>query len=110
MNFEEVKKLHELICRIKDQDDFPIILVGNKADLENERHVARHEAEELAHRLGVPYLECSAKIRKNVDEAFFEIVRTVIRYQDKQRGEEKLVERKIESPMKSKKKKTCPIQ
>lgn len=29
-----------MICRVKDRDDFPVLLVGNKADLENERHVS----------------------------------------------------------------------
>ncbi|ETN86652.1 Ras family protein [Necator americanus] len=38
-SFEEVRKLHTMICRVKDRDDFPVLLVGNKADLENERHV-----------------------------------------------------------------------
>ncbi|CAM36362.1 R-RAS related [Caenorhabditis elegans] len=110
-SFEEVKKLHELICRIKDRDDFPIILVGNKADLENERHVARHEAEELAHRLSIPYLECSAKIRKNVDEAFFDIVRLVRKYQhDERMPIHPHDDRKLESPIKLKKKKNCRIQ
>ncbi|CAI2324313.1 unnamed protein product [Caenorhabditis sp. 36 PRJEB53466] len=109
-SFEEVKKLHELICRIKDRDEFPIILVGNKADLENERHVARHEAEELAHRLAVPYLECSAKLRRNVDEAFFDIVRLVRKYQHDERMPIPLDDRKLESPIKLKKKKNCRIQ
>ncbi|CAO4366370.1 Protein CBR-RAS-1 [Caenorhabditis briggsae] len=110
-SFEEVKKLHELICRIKDRDDFPIILVGNKADLENERHVARHEAEELAHRLAIPYLECSAKLRKNVDEAFFDIVRLVRKYQhDERMPVHTHDDRKLESPIKLKKKKNCRIQ
>ncbi|KAE9412032.1 hypothetical protein Angca_007169, partial [Angiostrongylus cantonensis] len=38
-SFEDVRKLHTMICRVKDRDDFPVLLVGNKADLENERHV-----------------------------------------------------------------------
>ncbi|EPB73377.1 hypothetical protein ANCCEY_07537 [Ancylostoma ceylanicum] len=38
--FEEVRKLHTMICRVKDRDDFPVLLVGNKADLENERHLS----------------------------------------------------------------------
>ncbi|CAD6197374.1 unnamed protein product [Caenorhabditis auriculariae] len=112
-SFEEVKKLHELICRIKDRDDFPILLVGNKADLENERHVARHEAEELARSLAVPYFECSAKLRRNVDEAFYEIVRLVRKFMHDERmpnGTTTTDERRIESPAKLKKKKNCRIQ
>uniref|UniRef100_W6NQY6 Ras domain containing protein n=1 Tax=Haemonchus contortus TaxID=6289 RepID=W6NQY6_HAECO len=75
--FEDVKRLHSMICRVKDRDDFPVLLVGNKADLENERHVTRSEAEELARSLNVPYVECSAKLRMNVDQAFHGVVRLV---------------------------------
>ncbi|VDM58051.1 unnamed protein product [Angiostrongylus costaricensis] len=75
--FEDVRKLHTMICRVKDRDDFPVLLVGNKADLENERHVSRSEAEELARSLNVPYVECSAKLRMNVDQAFHGVVRLV---------------------------------
>lgn len=39
--------------------------------------VARHEAEDLARQLGLPYVECSAKLRKNVDQAFHDVVRLV---------------------------------
>ncbi|KAK6739376.1 hypothetical protein RB195_021042 [Necator americanus] len=76
-SFEEVRKLHTMICRVKDRDDFPVLLVGNKADLENERHVTRTEAEELARVLNIPYVECSAKLRLNVDQAFHGVVRLV---------------------------------
>lgn len=31
-----------MILRVKDRDEFPMLLVGNKADLENERHVRFH--------------------------------------------------------------------
>lgn len=38
-SFNEVGKLFTQILRVKDRDDFPIVLVGNKADLENQRQV-----------------------------------------------------------------------
>ncbi|RCN51907.1 hypothetical protein ANCCAN_01995 [Ancylostoma caninum] len=39
--------------------------------------VTRAEAEELARTLNVPYVECSAKLRVNVDQAFHSVVRLV---------------------------------
>uniref|UniRef100_F6X0L9 RAS related n=1 Tax=Equus caballus TaxID=9796 RepID=F6X0L9_HORSE len=36
-SFNEVSKLFTQILRVKDRDDFPIVLVGNKADLETQR-------------------------------------------------------------------------
>uniref|UniRef100_A0ABI7ZNF5 RAS related n=1 Tax=Felis catus TaxID=9685 RepID=A0ABI7ZNF5_FELCA len=38
-SFNEVGKLFTQILRVKDRDDFPIVLVGNKADLETQRQL-----------------------------------------------------------------------
>ena len=35
----QVSKFHKEILRVKDRDEFPIMLVGNKADLEQQRVV-----------------------------------------------------------------------
>ena len=48
--------------------EIPMILVGNKIDLE--RKVSREEGEELAGRLKCTYLETSAKTGENVEKAF----------------------------------------
>ena len=39
------------------------------------------EAHSLARQLKAPYIECSAKMRMNVDPAFHELVRLVRRFQ-----------------------------
>jgi small GTP-binding protein len=46
------------------------LLVGNKTDLAEQRVVTRQQAEELAQRLGIPYIETSAKTADHVEEAF----------------------------------------
>ncbi|CAJ0567468.1 unnamed protein product, partial [Mesorhabditis spiculigera] len=117
-SFEEVRRLHKMITRIKDRDEFPVVLIGNKADLEHERHVAKVEGEALARELGVPYLECSAKLRLNVDQAFHDLVRLVRRYQilDRQQpmnghpSADQADNGKPISPAKKKKKTNCGIQ
>jgi len=38
-SFDEVYKFHKQILRVKDREEFPMILVGNKADLEHQRQV-----------------------------------------------------------------------
>ncbi len=39
--FEEIVTFQQQILRVKDRDYFPMIVVGNKCDLEGERQVAK---------------------------------------------------------------------
>jgi small GTP-binding protein len=39
-SFEEILTFEQQILRVKDKDYFPMIVVGNKADLEGEREVS----------------------------------------------------------------------
>lgn len=39
-SFEEIVTFQQQILRVKDKDYFPIIVVGNKCDLEHERQVS----------------------------------------------------------------------
>jgi len=81
-SFDEVPRFHTQILRVKDKDEFPMILVGNKSDLENERTVSTAEAQELGRKLKIPYLESSAKQRINVDAAFHDLVRAIRRFNE----------------------------
>ncbi|EJW86162.1 hypothetical protein WUBG_02927 [Wuchereria bancrofti] len=108
-SFEEAIRLYKLILRVKDRDEFPIILVGNKADLDSDRLISRQEAEELARRLRVPYVECSAKHRMNVDESFHNLVRLIRSFRQQERQSSDGVDL-IPSKSNSKKKRYCRIQ
>lgn len=80
-SFEEAARFHKDILRVKDRDEFPVMLVGNKSDLQNQRMVPPEDAHALARQLKVPYIECSAKMRMNVDQSFHELVRIIRRFQ-----------------------------
>jgi len=80
-SFDDAARFHKEILRVKDRDEFPVMLVGNKADLQSQRVVSGEEAHDLARQLKAPYIECSAKMRMNVDQAFYELVRLVRRFQ-----------------------------
>ncbi|KAH3761859.1 Ras subfamily protein [Pelomyxa schiedti] len=75
-SFEEATTMRDHVLRIKDAATVPLLLVGNKCDLEVQRQVTRAEGEELARSWGLPFIETSAKSRINVEESFFELVRT----------------------------------
>jgi len=79
-SFEEIQLFQQQILRVKDKDYFPIIIVGNKCDLEPEREVTRQEGDALARSMGCKFIETSAKTRLNVEAAFYEIVREIRRY------------------------------
>lgn len=57
----------------------PLLLVGNKCDLEENRQVPKEDGEELAKRLGLIFLETSAKTSYNIEEAFQEMARELIK-------------------------------
>lgn len=80
-SFQEVAKFQKQILRVKDRDEFPMLMVGNKSDLDVQRKVSLDEAQTLCRQLGTPYIECSAKQRVNVDQAFHELVRIVRKFQ-----------------------------
>lgn len=84
MSFEEIETFHQQICRVKDRDYFPMVLVANKCDLESDRQVSSEEGRDLAKQYGCHFVETSAKVRINVDDAFYEVVRDIRRYNKEQ--------------------------
>ena len=77
--FDDLPALYSQLCHVKGTCDVPIVLVGNKCDLEDERAVGRDEGENLAHQWGkyCSFMEVSAKKRINITEAFYELVRLI---------------------------------
>lgn len=76
-SFEEILQFRDLICRVKDSNNVPMILVGNKADLEEQRAVSADEGVALANSWGVPFSEASARGRVNVEEAFCNVMEQI---------------------------------
>eukprot|EP01129_Flabellula_baltica_P003413 TRINITY_DN1317_c0_g1_i4.p1 TRINITY_DN1317_c0_g1~~TRINITY_DN1317_c0_g1_i4.p1 ORF type:complete len:193 (+),score=30.26 TRINITY_DN1317_c0_g1_i4:116-694(+) len=82
-SMNEVTVYRDLITRIKDTDDVPIVLVGNKCDLNDQyRLITREDGEMMAKAFRVPFFEASAKTRENVEESYFELVRQIRRMKE----------------------------
>ena len=62
-SFECLEKRRDRILKLKKGQKCPIVLVGNKCDLERERVVLESEAKELARQWGAGYIETSATVK-----------------------------------------------
>ncbi|CAJ0753981.1 21126_t:CDS:2 [Entrophospora sp. SA101] len=71
--FERVERFRDQIIRVKDSDQVPLMLVGNKCDKITEREVSREEGMNMAKRLGCEFIESSAKTCVNVERAFYTV-------------------------------------
>lgn len=76
-SFEELKSFREQILRVKDADHVPMVIVGNKVDLESERQVSQDDGRDLAASFKCPWMETSAKARIRCDDSFYELVREI---------------------------------
>jgi small GTP-binding protein len=65
-SMEEMASLRDEIIRIKDDENVPIVIVGNKADLEENRAVARAKGFAISQRWQAPYYEASARTRSKL--------------------------------------------
>jgi|UniRef100_A0AC35FN21 GTPase KRas protein len=87
-SFENIQHYREQIRRVKDNDDVPMVLVGNKCDL-TQRATDQRTIQELSRSYGIPYEETSAKTRVGVDDAFHALVREIRKHREKQKDKPK---------------------
>lgn len=52
----------------QDTDDVPMVLVGNKCDLEDERVVGKEQGNSLSRQFNCAFMETSAKAKINVND------------------------------------------
>ena len=65
-SFDYIKNIKNKINEIKGEN-IPIILIGNKIDLKDEREIDEKDIKELIKKWNVEFIECSAKENINCD-------------------------------------------
>jgi len=88
-SFRDLVGFRERILLVNEERDItaPIVLVGNKIDLESERKVTTEEGKKLAAEWGgIPFVEVSALLGLNCEHAFHACVREIRREEAKARA------------------------
>lgn len=75
--FKGLETFHEQLSVMHDKNMPPLLLVGNKCDLESKRQVSDTEGQSLAQKYQCSYMETSAKTGKNINETFINITRQI---------------------------------
>ena len=75
-SFLKIKDWLNNIFEHKDKD-FPILLLGNKCDLEEKREVTKEEGDQLAKELKLNFYETSNKDNINIEKAITELIEMV---------------------------------
>ena len=78
-SFIDVQYLVDLVRKVKNRTNVPMLLVGNKIDLVDQRVVSTNDGEKLATSSGIPFYETSAKTKHNLEVIYLEIAREIER-------------------------------
>jgi len=92
----ELEPILRQIIEVKglETSDIPIVVVGSKADLVDEREVLPRSAQQYAQKWKLPFRETSAKRNLGVNEAFNEITRQMIKRKERHDMKQQLKSRK----------------
>ncbi|XP_010003327.1 PREDICTED: GTP-binding protein Rit2 [Chaetura pelagica] len=93
-SFQEAAEFKELIYRVRHTYDIPLVLVGNKTDLEEFRQVSTEEGMSLAREYSCSFFETSAALRFYIDDVFHGLVREIRRKESSLPMLEKKMKRK----------------
>jgi len=111
-SFDNLSSFYNQILRVKDAENFPVVVFGNKCDLEQDREVPQTEGKQFADSIEASFFETSAKVRLNVEEGFYQLVRVIRDYQNKvtqEDGKEKKKKMSLANKLKQLKPDSCVL-
>ena len=90
-----------------DQQDFPIVVFGNKADLEAQRQVSTEEGQQFGRQNDVPVFEVSAMSGQNLGVGFEKIVEVFLARAERVKKDTEPVTIKLKLDANNERKKDC---
>jgi len=85
-SFDALDSFYEQLCSLHEGSVVPpIVVVGNKCDMEEEREVSLEEGRKLAYTWNALFMECSAKTGHNIEHAFATLAKEVKEFKAKVR-------------------------
>lgn len=76
-SFNDTKAVVDKLYETRGTKQVPILLVGNKLDLEANREVLTPDGEDYSKQLSCPFMEISASERQNVVDAFTRLLQEI---------------------------------
>ena len=76
------QQIIDVRTKLKIKKPCPIMLVGNKCDLENEIEVTEQDAMAKAQEWNCKFMKTSAKTKENIQETFYSVAKDLVEIRD----------------------------
>ena len=76
-NYQSFKNIENWLLELDQEGNYTKLLVGNKTDLEKHRCVSKEEAQQLALKYNMDFIEISVKENQGVQESFEKLINNI---------------------------------
>ncbi len=76
--FEDIRSIRDQILRVHSDRKVPMIVVGNKVDLADDRAVSKEEGSRVASEFGAQFMEVTAKEDFKIKDSFNALIRSIL--------------------------------
>lgn len=108
ISFNNIQNWFDTISK-DNNTSIPIVLIGNKADLNDNRVISKKDGEELAKKFKIEnhFYETSCKNGENVKEAIDDLVQQIYEKYGNKKNDSNIIIKKDEKKINNKQKKNC---